>query len=100
MGDVSVDTDSRAGASEVQPADSGDHARRRWLPTWPPSLPQAVILVAALCLVTRVVGWRLAPDDHPRRGGVAAGFLQDMPPHHLQAAQVRLLDPEHRRSPT
>ena len=100
MGDVSVDTDSRADASEVQPADSGDDTRRRWLPTWPPSLPQAVILVAAVCLVAGVLGWRLAQDDHPGRGSVDAGFLEDMQTHHLQAVEIGFAYLEHGSNPT
>jgi uncharacterized protein (DUF305 family) len=79
---------------------SGDDARRRWLPSWPPSLPQAVILVAALCLVAGVVGWRLAQDDHPGRGSVDAGFLEDMQTHHLQALEIGYAYLEHGSNPT
>ena len=100
MGDVSLETDARAEPGEFQPADGGDDTRRRWLPTWPPSLPQAVILVAALCLVAGVLGWRLAQDDHPGRGSVDAGFLEDMQTHHLQAVEIGFAYLEHGSNPT
>ena len=79
---------------------SGGGTGRRWLPSWPPSLPQAVILVAALCLVAGVVGWRLAQDDHPGRGSVDAGFLEDMQTHHLQALEIGYAYLEHGSNPT
>src|SRR5260370_34716488 len=100
MGDVSVETDSPADPRELQTADGGADTRRRWLPTWPPSLPQAVILVAALCLVAGVLGWRLAQDDHPGRGSVDAGFLEDMQTHHLQALEISFAYLEHGSDPT
>ena len=97
---MTVETGARAAPAEVRTADSGDDARRRWLPSWPPSLPQAVILVAALCLVAGVVGWRLAQDDHPGRGSVDAGFLEDMQTHHLQALEIGYAYLEHGSNPT
>jgi uncharacterized protein (DUF305 family) len=97
---VTVETGARATPAEDRTADSGDDARRRWLPSWPPSLPQAVILVAALCLVAGVVGWRLAQDDHPGRGSVDAGFLEDMQTHHLQALEIGYAYLEHGSNPT
>ena len=100
MAAVTVETGARAASAEVRTADSGDDTRRRWLPTWPPSLPQAVILVAALCLVTGVVGWRLAQADHPSRGSVDAGFLEDMQTHHLQALEIGYAYLEHGSNPT
>jgi uncharacterized protein (DUF305 family) len=100
MGDVSVETDPRADPSKTQPADGGGDMRRRWLPTWPPSLPQALILVVALCLVAGVVGWRLAQDDHPGSGSVDAGFLEDMQTHHLQALEIGFAYLEHGSNPT
>ena len=100
MGDVSLETDAPVDPTEALPADSGDDTRRRWLPSWPPSLPQAVMLVAALCLVAGVVGWRLAQDDHPGRGSVDAGFLEDMQTHHLQAVEIGFAYLEHGSNPT
>jgi uncharacterized protein (DUF305 family) len=100
MGGVSVETDSRADPRELQPADGGDDTSRRGLPTWPPSLPQAAILVAALCLVAGVLGWRLAQDDHPGRGSVDAGFLEDMQTHHLQALEIGFAYLQHGSNPT
>jgi uncharacterized protein (DUF305 family) len=97
---VSVETTSRADPTQPQPSDGGEDTRRRWLPTWPPSLPQAVILVAALCLVAGVLGWRLAQDDHPGRGSVDAGFLADMQTHHLQAVEIGFAYLEHGSNPT
>jgi uncharacterized protein (DUF305 family) len=97
---VTVETGARAAPAKVRTADSGDDTRRRWLPTWPPSLPQAVILVAALCLVAGVAGWRLAQDDHPGRGSVDAGFLEDMQTHHLQALEIGYAYLEHGSNPT
>jgi uncharacterized protein (DUF305 family) len=97
---VTVETGARAAPAKVRAGDSGDDAHRRWLPSWPPSLPQAVILVAALCLVAGVVGWRLAQDDHPGRGSVDAGFLEDMQTHHLQALEIGYAYLEHGSNPT
>jgi uncharacterized protein (DUF305 family) len=97
---VTVETAARHTSAEDRTADSGDDTRRRWLPTWPPSLPQAVILIAALCLVTGVVGWRLAQDDHPGRGSVDVGFLEDMQTHHLQALEIGYAYLEHGTEPT
>ena len=95
-----METAARHTSAEDRTADSGDDTRRRWLPTWPPSLPQAVILIAALCLVTGVVGWRLAQDDHPGRGSVDVGFLEDMQTHHLQALEIGYAYLEHGSEPT
>jgi uncharacterized protein (DUF305 family) len=100
MAAVAVEMDSSATAADVRTADGGDDTRRRWLPSWPPSLPQAVILVAALCLVTGVVGWRLAQADHPGRGSVDVGFLEDMQTHHLQALEIGYAYLEHGSEPT
>jgi uncharacterized protein (DUF305 family) len=97
---VTVETGARDTAAEDRTTESGDDTRRRWLPTWPPSLPQAVILIAALCLVTGVVGWRLAQDDHPGRGSVDVGFLEDMQTHHLQALEIGYAYLEHGSEPT
>jgi uncharacterized protein (DUF305 family) len=96
----SVSSDLQAPPAAATSTISGDDARRRWLPSWPPSLPQAVILVAALCLVAGVVGWRLAQDDHPGRGSVDAGFLEDMQTHHLQALEIGYAYLEHGSNPT
>lgn len=96
---MSVETDTRAPA-DIDTAAGGDDTRRRWLPTWPPTLPQAVILVAALCLIAGLVGWRLARDDHPGRGSVDAGFLTDMQTHHLQALELGYAYLEHGTDPT
>jgi len=97
---VTVETDTRVSSAEPHDAASGDDTPRCWLPTWPPSLPQAVTLVAALCLVAGVVGWRLAQDDHPGRGSVDAGFLEDMQTHHLQALEIGYAYLEHGSNPT
>jgi uncharacterized protein (DUF305 family) len=56
--------------------------------------------VAALCLVAGVGGWRLAQDDHPGRGSVDAGFLEDMQTHHLQALEIGFAYLEHGSDPT
>ena len=96
---VTLETDARAPADADAMA-GGDDTRRRWLPSWPPSLPQAVILVAALCLIAGLVGWRLAQDDHPGRGSVDVGFLQDMQTHHLQALELGYAYLEHGTDPT
>ena len=95
-----METGARATSAEARTADSGDDTGRRWLPTWPPSLPQAVILIAALCLVAGVGGWRLAQDDHPGRGSVDVGFLEDMQTHHLQALEIGYAYLEHGSEPT
>jgi uncharacterized protein (DUF305 family) len=58
------------------------------------------MLVAALCLVAGVVGWRLAQDDHPGRGSVDVGFLGDMQTHHLQALEIGYAYLEHGSNPT
>jgi uncharacterized protein (DUF305 family) len=100
MAAVTVETGARDAPAEVRKGDSGDDTRRRWLPSWPPSLPQAVILVAALCLVTGVGGWRLAQADHPGRGSVDVGFLEDMQTHHLQAVEIGYAYLEHGSEPT
>jgi uncharacterized protein (DUF305 family) len=100
MAAVTVETGARDAPAEVRTGDSGDDTRRRWLPSWPPSLPQAVILVAALCLVTGVVGWRLAQADHPGRDSVDVGFLEDMQTHHLQALEMGYAYLEHGSEPT
>ena len=100
MAGVTMETDTRVGPAEPHDGASGDDTRRRWLPTWPPSLPQAVILVAALCLVAGVGGWRLAQDDHPGRGSVDACFLEDMQTHHLQALEIGYAYLEHGSNPT
>ena len=96
---VTVETEARAPA-DIDATAGGDDTRRRWLPTWPPSLPQAVILVAALCVIAGVVGWRLAQDDHPGRGSVDVGFLEDMQTHHLQALEIGYAYLEHGSDPT
>ena len=100
MAAMTVETGARAAPTEVRTADGGDDTGGRWLPTWPPSLPQAVILVVALCLVAGVLGWRLAQDDHPGRGSVDAGFLEDMQTHHLQALEIGYAYLEHGSNPT
>jgi uncharacterized protein (DUF305 family) len=100
MAAVTVEAGARAAPAEIRSADGGDDTRRRLLPTWPPSLPQAVILIAALCLVAGVLGWRLAEDDHPGRGSVDAGFLEDMQTHHLQALEIGYAYLEHGSDPT
>jgi uncharacterized protein (DUF305 family) len=100
MAAVAIETGARDTPAEVRTGDSGDDTRRGWLPSWPPSLPQAVILVAALCLVTGVVGWRLAQGDHPGRGSVDVGFLEDMQTHHLQALEIGYAYLEHGSEPT
>jgi uncharacterized protein (DUF305 family) len=96
---VTLDTEARAPADGVATA-GGDDTRHRWLPSWPPSLPQAVILVAALCLIAGLVGWRLARDDHPGRNSVDVGFLEDMQTHHLQALELGYAYLEHGTDPT
>jgi uncharacterized protein (DUF305 family) len=94
-------TDMDARPVTAQPAESDDSPRsRRWLPSWPPSLPQALLLVLALCLVSGVVGWRLAQDDHPGQGSVDVGFLEDMQTHHLQALELGYAYLEHGTDPT
>jgi uncharacterized protein (DUF305 family) len=70
------------------------------LPSWPPSLPQALVLALALCLISGVVGWRLAEDDHPGRGSVDVGVLEDMQTHHLQALELGYAYLEHGQNPT
>ena len=100
MAGVTMETDTRLGPAEPHDGASGDDTRRRWLPSWPPSLPQAVILIAALCLVAGVLGWRLAQDDHPGGGSVDAGFLEDMQTHHLQALEIGYAYLEHGSDPT
>ena len=95
-----VSSDLQAPPAAATSTISGGGTGRRWLPSWPPSLPQAVILVAALCLVAGVVGWRLAQDDHPGRGSVDAGFLEDMQTHHLQALEIGYAYLEHGSNPT
>jgi uncharacterized protein (DUF305 family) len=99
MVDMTVETEPRTPA-EADPAAGGDDTRRRWLPVWPPSLPQAVILVIALCLIAGLVGWRLAQADHPGRNSVDAGFLEDMQTHHLQALEIGYAYLEHGTDPT
>ena len=99
MGSVTLEAEAPAPADGDATA-GGDDTRRRWLPTWPPTLPQAVILVAALCLIAGLVGWRLAQDDHPGRGSVDAGFLEDMQTHHLQALELGYAYLEHGTDPT
>jgi uncharacterized protein (DUF305 family) len=73
---------------------------RRFLPSWPPSLPQALVLVLALCLVSGLTGWRLAQDDNPGQGSVDVGFLEDMQTHHLQALELGYAYLEHGSDPT
>jgi uncharacterized protein (DUF305 family) len=71
---------------------------RRWL-AWPPTLPQALALVVALLVVSGVIGWRLAQPNHPGRGSVDVGFLQDMQTHHLQALELSYGYLEHGTNP-
>jgi uncharacterized protein (DUF305 family) len=97
---VTVGTDPRPGAPDARTADGGDDTRRRRLPSWPPTLPQAVILIAALCLIAGVAGWRLAQVDHPGSGSVDVGFLSDMQTHHLQALELGYAYLEHGTDPT
>ncbi len=97
---VTVGTDPRPGAPDARTADGGDDTRRRRLPSWPPTLPQAVILIAALCLIAGVFGWRLAQADHPGRDSVDVGFLEDMQTHHLQALEIGYAYLEHGSDPT
>jgi len=75
--------DAPAGGEAAE--DSGASGWRRWLPTWPPSIPQAIVLVLALCLLAGVIGWRVAQPDGPGTDSVDAGFLDDMQAHHEQA---------------
>lgn len=98
-GRVTVDTEDRPPA-DINATAGGDDTRRRWLPSWPPSLPQAVILIVALCLIAGVAGWRLAQADHPGRGSVDVGFLEDMQTHHLQALELGYAYLEHGTDPT
>jgi uncharacterized protein (DUF305 family) len=58
------------------------------------------VLVVALCLVCGVIGWRVAQDDHPGRGSVDVGFLEDMQTHHLQAVELGYAYLEHGSNPT
>jgi uncharacterized protein (DUF305 family) len=96
---ASTDLDARRDpAQPVEP--DGMPRSRRWLRSWPPSLPQALVLVVALCLVSGVIGWRLAQDDHPGQGSVDVGFLEDMQTHHLQALELGYAYLEHGSDPT
>jgi uncharacterized protein (DUF305 family) len=97
---VSTDVDTEPAAPRTVDGEREDGSRRRWLPSWPPSLPQALILVIALCVVSGVVGWRLAQDDHPGQGSVDVGFLEDMQTHHLQALELGYAYLEHGSNPT
>jgi len=99
MAGVTVGTNAPA-AADTDATAGGDDVRRRWLPSWPPSLPQAVILVAALCLIAGLIGWRLAQADHPDRNSVDVGFLEDMQTHHLQALEIGYAYLEHGTDPT
>ncbi len=96
---VTVETEARAPA-DTDPTAGGDDTRRRWLPSWPPTLPQAVILIAALCVIAAVVGWRLAEADHPGPRSVDVGFLEDMQTHHLQALEIGYAYLDHGSDPT
>ncbi|HKA93909.1 MAG TPA: DUF305 domain-containing protein, partial [Acidimicrobiia bacterium] len=96
---MTVETEPRPPA-DVDATAGGADTRRRWLPSWPPSLPQAVILAAALCLIAGLVGWRLAQADHPGRDSVDVGFLEDMQTHHLQALELGYAYLEHGTDPT
>jgi uncharacterized protein (DUF305 family) len=96
---MTVSTEPRTPATT--PTDAGDHPKhRRWLPAWPPSLPQALVLVVVLCLVSGVIGWRIAQDDHPGSDSVDVGFLEDMQTHHLQALELGYAYLEHGSNPT
>ncbi|MGH9027383.1 MAG: DUF305 domain-containing protein [Acidimicrobiia bacterium] len=86
MKDVPADVLERSAGQPI--ADNAGDAPtgwRRWLPTWPPSVPQAVILVLALCLLAGMIGWRVAQPGRPGTTSVDAGFLDDMQAHHEQA---------------
>lgn len=82
-----ADTLERPLGDEDTPAEGGDGRSgwRRFLPTWPPSVPQAVALLLACCLLAGVIGWRVAQPDRPGTDSVDAGFLDDMQAHHEQA---------------
>jgi Domain of unknown function (DUF305) len=95
---MTIGTEPRTPTTPPDPDDGSRH--RRWLPSWPPSLPQALVLVIALCLVSGIVGWRVAQDDHPGRDSVDVGFLEDMQTHHLQALELGYAHLEHGSNPT
>ena len=61
----------------------------------PPQGWTLVALVAALCFLAGVTGWRLNEDDRPGSGSADVGFLFDMVAHHQQAttmARTQLAD--------
>jgi uncharacterized protein (DUF305 family) len=57
-----------------------------------PALWQVILLVAALCGLAGVIGWRLGSDgpDRPGASSVDAGFFRDMTTHHQQAVTMAL----------
>ena len=57
-----------------------------------PALWQVIALVAALCGLAAVLGWRLGSSEpaKPGRDSVDVGFFQDMTTHHQQAITMAL----------
>jgi uncharacterized protein (DUF305 family) len=96
---MTIDLGSNDAAAQPSTTSDNDQSdSRRWF-AWPPSLPQALVLLIALCLISGIIGWRIAQPNHPGRTSVDVGFLDDMQTHHLQALEISYGYLEHGSNP-
>jgi uncharacterized protein (DUF305 family) len=82
----------------VKPSDHDVTVGRRWF-AWPPSPPQALVLALVLCVISGLIGWRIAQPSHPGHSSVDVGFLEDMQTHHQQALELSYGYLEHGTNP-
>jgi uncharacterized protein (DUF305 family) len=95
---MTSDVETLERGQPLTPPDDGSTAGHRWF-AWPPSPPQALALAVVLCVISGLIGWRVAQPSHPGRNSVDVGFLGDMQTHHLQALELSYGYLEHGSNP-